>query len=114
MDEPQVVVVDESAQFRRHVGVDARVEKPQTGVDEIGLPLKLAAAQGWDQAVRPDQLRAGLSQPDLLGIPETEFAAGEIRMVYNRVEALRRPVLRIRVPRRVEAGQAVTEKVVIH
>src|SRR5262252_8060763 len=114
MDEPQVVVVDERAQFRRHVDVNARVEKPQAGVDEIGLPLKLAAAQGWDQAVRPDQLRAGLSQPDLLRIKEAEFAAGEIRMVHNRVEALRRAVGRLRIARTVEACQAVTEKVVIN
>src|SRR5215510_3917254 len=114
MIEPQVVVVDERAQFRRHVDVDARVEKPQAGVDEIGLALKLAAAQGGDQTVRPDQLRAGLSQPDLLRIEEAEFAAGEIRMVHNRVEALRPVVGRIIVARTVEARQAVTEKVEIH
>src|SRR5262245_53511839 len=114
VDEPQVIVVDERAQFRRHVDVDARVEKPQTGIDEIGLPLKLAAAQGGDQAVRPDQLRAGLSQPDLLRIPEAEFAAGEIRMVHDRVEALRRAVGRLRIARRVEAGQAVSEEVEIN
>src|SRR5262245_8265583 len=112
--EPQVVVVEEGAQFRRHVDVDARVEKPQTGVDEIGLPLKLAAAQGGYQAVRPDQLRAGLGQPDLLRIPEAEFAAGEIRVVHNRVEALRPVIERILVARSVEAGQAVTEEVEVY
>ncbi len=111
---PQIIVVEEGAQFRRHVDVDARVDQPQTGVHEIGLPLDLVAAQGGKQAIWTDQFHAGLSQPDFLLIPETEFAAGEIRTVHDRVEALSRPVGRFRVAGSVEARQAVTEKVVIH
>src|SRR5262249_41197320 len=112
--EAQVVIVDEGAKFRRDVNVNARVVERQTGVDEIGLPLKFAAAQGGNQTVRPDQLRAGLRQTDLLRIPEADFAAGEIRMIHDRVEAARRVVIHIRVTRTEKARDAVTNPVEIH
>src|SRR5262249_57686493 len=98
----EMIGVEEGGEFGGHVDVDARVDQPQTGVHEIGLPLDLVAAQGGKQTIWTDQFRAGLSQPDFLLIPETEFAAGEIRTVHDRVEALSRPVARVRSTGSVE------------
>src|SRR5262249_60583789 len=67
-----------------------------------------------EQAVLSDEFRAALSQTGFRVVPESEFAAGEIRTVHDRVEALSRPIGRFRVARRVEAGHAITEKVLIH
>src|SRR5262245_21349801 len=112
--ESNVVVIDEGAQLRRDVNINARVVKGQTRIDEIGLPLNLAAAQVGNNVIPPDQLHGGLGQPDLLLIPEAELAPGEVRTADDRVEAARRVVIHIRITRAVEAGYAVAKPVEIY
>ena len=70
--------------LRRQVHVHADVEQQQAGVDEVALPLDLARPQVGQQALPLHQVDA--EERDRLPLPVAELAAGEVRVVEDRVE----------------------------
>src|SRR5437764_5038115 len=82
----QVVYVDNCLDALRQLDVDARVVNVDPWIDEIRLPLNLAAAQTRQQTVWLDQAHAGLGQTDPVAHPKRKLTAGKIRIVEDRIE----------------------------
>src|SRR2546422_8960407 len=83
--EAQVVHVQDRLELRRELDVGAHVEQEEAGIDEVGLALDLAAAEAGDEAVAAHQLEPGAGERQPLAHPVAEAAAGEIRIVEDRV-----------------------------
>ena len=74
----------------RSLGVTSKstpkLTRCRPGIDEVALPLDLAGAQVGHQAL--PLLEVDAEQLDLLPLPVAELAAGEVRVVEDRVEAV--------------------------
>src|SRR5205085_6313474 len=75
-------------------------------VDEVRLPLVLAAAQRRQERAALDQRDAAAGELDAEAVEETESAAGEVRVVEDGVEAVRVAVTRMPVAGGVEEAEA--------
>jgi hypothetical protein len=95
--EAEVVDGDDAAQRRREVEVRRGGDQVQSGVDEVGLPLVLAAPQIRDQAAAVDQRHPDAGQAQADAVPVAEAAAREGGIVEDRIEAGRLAVGRLAV-----------------
>src|SRR5262249_29550629 len=85
--EPEVVQVEDGFELLSNVGIGPGVVNKDSGIDEVGLAFKFAAAQTREQAVTTDQSHCGLSEPDFLAVPEAESSTRKFGKIKNRVKS---------------------------
>src|SRR5438270_46476 len=110
----KVVEIEDSLDALRQFKVVAEISYKYAGVDEVRLPLRLAAAKRRKEAERLYESDRRSHERDADAIPEGELTADEVRVVENRVEACRLVVRRILVARSEEEGGAETLVVLVH
>ena len=107
------IEIHEASQLRRQINVRSRVVQKQPGIHEAALALYLARPQTRQQAIRAHQRHSAARQPDSFAVPQAEDAAGEIRMVEDRVEPARGAIARILIARSIEEREPVADPIFI-
>ena len=112
--EAQIVPVEDQLDTLGKVNVNAGVIDQDAGINEVRLPLNLAAAQRRQERVRLHQADGCAGERDADAIPERELAADEIRIIEDGVEPGSALVGRILVALREEERCTVAQEVAIH
>src|SRR5947209_5998521 len=110
----QVVEVEDGLDALRQFQIVAEVADEYAGVDEVRLPLRLAAAQRRQEAQGLDKPDGSSRERDADAVPEGELTADEVRVVEYGVEARRLVVGRVLVSRSEEEGGAEALVVLVH
>src|SRR4030095_10029330 len=102
--EPKIVGVKDCLHPLRYFNIDAGVIDEDSGIEEVRLPLNLAAPQTREQTVRLDQTNPRLRETNAITDPERKLATDKIWIVEDRVEPCGSVVSRITVSLRREKG----------
>lgn len=109
---PEEVGIGDSAKFWSDFEVHPGIQESDTGIYEIALSLKFAAAEVCEEAFALGEINA--EEFDLLALPEAELSTGEIWIVKNGVKAFGLLVIGVIISGGPESGGAEANPVSIN
>src|SRR5215467_11369767 len=95
MRKSQEIQIGESSQPGSDVRIRPRIEEPQSGIYEIGLPGRDSGTEIRKRTALVHQRQSGAGEQQRFAIPETEHASREIGVLQDCIESVARIAVRI-------------------